>query len=117
MTAKITLMWDNDSIDHVDQIVYKSMETFTVDNLPPILARVGLDSREYIDTDIVTGTIYYYAIASEKDDGDILLSSVITATAGLDAQYGYREVITGEQSPEGQIVYRATESGAYRILE
>ena len=81
MTAKITLTWDNGSSEHVDQIVYRSIETFTVDNLPPILARVGRSAREYIDTDIMTGNVYFYAVASENAVGDILLSSVISVTA------------------------------------
>ena len=78
MTAKITLTWDNGSSEHVDQIVYRSAETFTVDNLPPILARVGRNTREYIDTGIVTGNVYFYAVASENAVGEILLSSVIS---------------------------------------
>lgn len=81
MTAKITLTWDNGSSEHVDQIVYRSAETFTVDNLPPVLARTGRNAREYIDTDIVTGNVYFYAVASENAVGEILLSSVISVTA------------------------------------
>lgn len=81
VTAKITLTWDNGSSEHVDQIVYRSAETFTVDNLPTILARVGRNAREYIDTDIVTGNTYFYAVASENAAGEILLSSVISVTA------------------------------------
>lgn len=81
MTAKITLTWDNGSSEHVDQIVYRSAETFTVDNLPPALARVGRNVREYIDTDIVTGNVYFYAVASENASGEVLLSSVIPVTA------------------------------------
>jgi len=82
VTAKITLTWDNGSSEHVDQIVYRSTETFTSSNLPPILARVGRNAREYIDTDIVTGNVYFYAVASENAVGEILLSSVISVTAG-----------------------------------
>jgi len=81
VTAKITLTWDNGSSEHVDQIVYRSAETFTVDNLPPVLARVGRNAREYIDTDIVTGNTHFYAVASENVIGEILLSSVISVTA------------------------------------
>jgi len=82
VTAKITLTWDNGSSEHVDQVVYRSAETFTVDNLPLVLARVGRNAREYIDTAIVTGNVYFYAVASENAVGEILLSSVISVAAG-----------------------------------
>lgn len=61
---KIKLVWSADGV--IDSyIVYRSLETISIDNLPEPL-ETNILNKEFIDTSVAEGSKYYYRIASKR---------------------------------------------------
>lgn len=83
-----------DTVDHI--VVYRSLLEFTEDTLPAPYKTVQGNVNEFIDTDVVSGTSYFYLIMV-SDGYKKSHSKVIPATAGGGGRI-YEYVSTGSSS-------------------
>lgn len=70
---EIKLTWDNPNTLYDGTYVYRSEEPFSVNNLPPAIADLPNGVTEYVDSDVVRGTKYYYRFGVYRGE-DIAVS-------------------------------------------
>lgn len=87
--SRIRLTWTNASTTIVEQRVYRSISPLDFDDMPEPLAVLPRGDREYLDSAIVGGLTYYYAVSSVLPDYSELISDEIKveATPGADPHW------------------------------
>lgn len=72
----IRLSWDlNEPVDKIS--IYRSRESFTEDNLPPVYKELTDGETEFIDYVVQENTVYYYMVAKHVGNG-VLSNPVFT---------------------------------------
>ena len=51
--------------------IYRATSSFTESNLPPVYATVPPGTEEYLDTDVESGTTYYYRVSAFVSDKEV----------------------------------------------
>lgn len=72
MAGKVVVKWVDVNPTGDGFVIYKSSEIFDKTSLPTVHEVVSSDVREYVDTDVVTGDTYYYAVAYKYGDFEIV---------------------------------------------
>lgn len=79
--SRIRLTWTNASTTIVEQRVYRSTSPLDIGDMPAPLAVLPRRDREYLDSAIVDGLEYYYAVSSVLPDYSELISEEIKVEA------------------------------------
>lgn len=79
--SRIRLTWNNASTTIAEQRIYRSTAPLDIDDMPEPLAVLPRRDREYLDSTIEDGLVYYYAVSSVLPDYSELLSKEIKVEA------------------------------------
>jgi hypothetical protein len=102
---KVTVKWTNRNAAAEGHRIYKSTAPIDPDNLPAVLTTVGPAVTEYVDTDVVRGTRYYYRVGTFQGT-DFALSTEMEVEAVPYTGPGVAEPVYGDY-----------ENGFFGILE